>query len=156
MIPYPDLVAALEQWRLRNGLPVGGGVTLASMPAPAPAPSFRPSAPPAPAPTPAPSSFGKVPARPQTDEPLDLGDADVLDDEMLSPEGGDFAMPFGVSSKPAPAYDDDGPEEKTAIGVADEGPHTSPFATEGAGPDTYDAEADVLDESDDPDPRHSR
>jgi hypothetical protein len=99
----------------------------------------------------------KVPTRPQTDEPLDLGDADVLDDELLNNEGGDFAMAFGVSSKPpAAAYDDDVPEEKTAIGIPGEDPHTSPFATEGVGPDTYDAEGEVLDEADDPDPRHGR
>ena len=180
MIPYPDLVAALERWRLRNGLPVGGGglpSASASVSSGYAAPSYappvssssasfgsfappaapRPSAPMTAPPGPAPVTT-KIPDRAQTDEPLDLHDDDVLDEDMLAPEGGDFAMAFGVSSAkpadPAPGYDDeDAPEEKTAIGLPDE-PHTSPFSTETQpGFDTLDADGEILDEHDDPDPK---
>lgn len=164
MIPYPELVAALERWRVRNGLPVGGGgmpPMSASYTAPAPmtpAPMTAPmTAPPRPAPMPA----AKVPQRAQTDEPFDLGDADVLDEDVLAPEGGDFAMPFNVSTSaattaPSPVFDDDEVgDERTAIG--NPGEPLSPFSPEhgtGAGLDTYDADDDVLGEEDDLDPRH--
>jgi hypothetical protein len=157
MIPYPDLVAALERWRLRNGLPVGGGglpPMSASVPAPAPA-SYSSYAPPA-APRPSASMpvppAAKVPARVQTEEPVDLGDDDVLDEDMLAPEGGDFAMAFGVSNaKPVDTLDDDVADERTAIGLPD-APTTSPFTPEThPGFDTLDADGEVLDEHDDPD-----
>ncbi|HTJ47759.1 MAG TPA: hypothetical protein VL463_36935 [Kofleriaceae bacterium] len=163
MIPYNELVAALERWRVRNGLPVtGGGVPASAGSAPyvPPAQSFAPSFTPPPAARPAPVSAQmpavKVPARAQTDEPMDLGDADVLDEDLLAPEGGDFAMAFGVSNNPnqtAPSstYDDEVPDERTAIGNANE--PLSPFGSE-PGADTYDAEGDVLGEEDDlPPPR---
>ena len=161
MIPYPDLVAALERWRLRTGLPVGGGgmpSMSASMPAPA-ASSFGPPAAPRPsAPMPV---AAKVPARVQTEDPVALADDDVLDEDMLAPEGGDFAMAFGVSSsKPVDTgtYDDDVPDEKTAIGSPGSGdaPTTSPFSPQThPGFDTLDADGEILDESDDPD-HHER
>ena len=171
MIPYPELVAALERWRVRNGLPIGGGgmppMSMSATPAsytPPPA-SFAPASvtpmtsPPRPAPGAPPAA--KVPVRPQTDEPLDLGDADVLDEDVLAPEAGDFAMAFGVSTStssattaPSPVFDDDEvADERTAIG--NPGEPLSPFTSEpGAGLDTYDADDDVLGEEDDLDPRH--
>ncbi len=164
MIPYPDLVAALERWRLRNGLPVGGGgmppMTTMSATIPAPAPtaysSFGPPAAPRPSAPMAVPVATKVPARVQTEEPVDLGDDDVLDEDMLAPEGGDFAMAFGVSSsKPVDTLDDEVPDEKTAIGLPD-APTTSPFSPQtNPGFDTLDADGEILDESDDPD-HHER
>ena len=151
MIPYPDLVAALERWRLRNGLPVGGG-GMPPMSASMPAPSYTPPAAPRPsAPMTVPVA-AKVPTRVQTEDPVALADDDVLDEDMLAPEGGDFAMAFGVSStKPVDTLDDDVPEERTAIGVPD-APTTSPFSPQThPGFDTLDADGEILDESDDPD-----
>ncbi len=175
MIPYQDLVAALERWRVRNGLPVSGGGTVSAPSASyGSAPIAAPMAAPArPTPVPAPPAAGtrstmygmpaapapapaKIPTRPQTDEPLDLGDADVLDEDMLNNEGGDFAMNFGGNkTAPLPLEDEEPEEESTSIGPPHEPPPLSPFGTE-PGIDTFDAEDEILDESDDPisGPRH--
>jgi hypothetical protein len=147
MIPYPDLVAALEQWRLRNGLPVtGGGVPAAPITAApiAVAPSAPRSAPPGPAPgktlfgvAPAPQpGRAAVPSREQTSEPLDLGDADVLDEDMA--DAGQYAAGYAAPAAPRGPYDDAG-EERTSIGGGQ--PGESPFETEPI--DQYEEE-DVL------------
>src|SRR5262245_38787101 len=130
MIPYEDLVAALERWRVRNGLPVSGGgvpapsVSASTGPTPMTAPIAAPrSAPAAPPPksmygvpvTPMNVPGAKVPERPDTDEPLGLDDADVLDEDLLEPEGGDFAMGFGVSSGKGPEYEEDASGERTEV-----------------------------------------
>jgi hypothetical protein len=137
--------------------------------APSPTPAPRPAAP-APAPStgsgrstmygvpaaPAPVA-AKVPLRPQTDEPLGLDDVDVLEEDHMPDGPGGDAMGYGgkaSATAPTPYVDhDELPEERTTIGVEPEAAPLSPFGTE-PGFDTYDAEGEVLDESDDPDPRH--
>src|SRR5262245_21562978 len=112
MIPYEDLVAALERWRARNGLPVFNPALAA---APSAAPVARPSVPPGPrlatraAPAPAPvapppaapgrsTMFGVPPApapRAPSALPIDDADLDALDvleeaavDDNLAASGG--------------------------------------------------------------------
>ena len=182
MIAYQELVAALERWRVRNGLPVGGTALGEAPPASAMPPPLRPSA-----------SYGAVapppppmPVVPAPDDSVDLGDADVLEEDLYSDEGGDFAMGFGAASAapeapasevdtgaeiqyeagepPTPppggldAYDDD---ERTAIGESPGGaPPPIDYGAYGAdpvphaSPDTFDADEDVISEAaaDDDDP----
>ncbi|HEY4179766.1 MAG TPA: hypothetical protein VGM90_23150 [Kofleriaceae bacterium] len=101
MIPYDDLVIALQTWRAKQGLPVGqlsGQLT----PPPAPAakvpsgPTFSNAAPP--------------PLQHAThDEPIDDVDGHLIEeqhDENYNAEAGDFAMGF----QPA------GNDESTSIG----------------------------------------
>ena len=101
MIPFEELVAALDRWRMRNGLPVvTGELPLPSSPRPAPvaqAPAYVAAAP---ATAPAP-----VAARPPTDDVYNLDDADVAaEEEIYSNEGDDFAMQFdGGAQAQAPA-----------------------------------------------------
>jgi hypothetical protein len=128
MIPYEELVAAIERWRIRNGLPVGDSVprpaaSAASGPSPA-APRAAASigsapvraAPPGPAPNR--TLFGVPPGpapapvqRPSTDLPVDLGDADVLEEELYGSDAGVEVDGY------AEAGDDDA-SEKTSIGGA--------------------------------------
>jgi len=117
MIPFEELSAALDRWRIRNGLPV----VTADLPivpdaqrAAAPAPFVMPASAPATQPrTPPPG------ARPPTDsDVLALGDEEVLEDDEYANEGGDFAMSFGGAPPPAAAaaepasspFDDQGEE----------------------------------------------
>jgi hypothetical protein len=100
MIPYEDLVAALQQWRVKQGLPVGtlGGM-LTPPPMRAAAPAVR-TAPPAPPPArpgppgPPPKSPTPPPLAPpdSIDEPVD--DAALLEETHYENEGADFAMSF--------------------------------------------------------------
>jgi len=184
MIPYADLVTALERWRARNGLPVGGGGTVAAAstgqtgrtPMPSsggtgvtPAPQAR-TAPPSAAPGPRSTMFGaapapvaqvatKVPTRPQTDEPVGLDDADVLEEGMFDNEGGDFAMSFGGGNPPLYREEGEGHDEATSIGDTPGG-EAAPLAPfpEGGGDSaghTHDVGYDdeLLDEPVVPDPR---
>ncbi len=122
MIPYQELAAALEQWRVRTGLP-----THAAMPVAAPRPVVAATPPPPtpmapiavapparvtpPAPPPGRSTMYGVPpppavvaaaARPPTNLPVDELDAEVLDeDHVYDNEGNDFAVSF--SGPPAAA-----------------------------------------------------
>jgi hypothetical protein len=125
MIPYDDLVAALQQWRARQGLPVstmgGGGTAAAPQPGSGPhtasgsygqpasgpygqagsGPYGQPGSGPARGAPPAPPR-GKQPSVPP---PLAMDDAmhEVDDAEMLEEqyetEGSDFAMPFGGNTE---------------------------------------------------------
>jgi hypothetical protein len=123
MIPYEELSAALERWRVKNGLPgtpplFAEGSTMSrpsAMPAAAPAPSpySTPSysaPPPAPAPSYSASSYGSgplyappaaapsvpPPPSPETlDEAVDeFAEDDVLDEAQLDNDGPDYAMAF--------------------------------------------------------------
>jgi hypothetical protein len=160
MIPYEDLVVAIERWRIRNGLPVGDAGTR-----PVASAAARPTAnvgsapvrsgPPSTTPT---RQFGAVAApvaaiaasRPATDLPVDLGDADVLEEELYASDG----------YEAAPADYDDG-SEKTSIGGvpglfdaasarrnADRGVFdTYERSPEDDALDALDAGADVIDEA---------
>ncbi len=147
MIPYPELAAALDRWRVKNGKPITAA-------APPPAPSVasvlqRPSAPMpiAVAPAPAPIVIAP-PAAPRTAPPPappaavtvttidDEVDADMLEaaDEYDN-EGSDFAMSF---SGPPPTVSGsigggDDSDESTHIGAAAAAPADDAF---GAAPTT--------------------
>lgn len=97
MIPYDDLVAALNNWRARQGLPVasgpsGSGPTAAPASASGPARTAPPNAPPK-------ANGGYQPpplANPETmEDSLDVDDAALLEEAQYDNEGGDFAMNFG-------------------------------------------------------------
>src|SRR5262245_31884378 len=92
MIPYDDLVAALQAWRVKQGLPVGelNAVSLT----PAMATSFpSTTSPPArtapPAPPPRASPMPLAPA----EESMEVEDAAMLEDHYDN-EGADYAMSF--------------------------------------------------------------
>jgi hypothetical protein len=108
MIPYDDLVAALQQWRARQGLPVstlgGGGVSAAPQTGSGPygQPGSGPYGQPGSGPTrgapPAPPR-GKQPSIPPplaaSEETMhEVDDAEMLE-EQYENEGADFAMGFG-------------------------------------------------------------
>ncbi len=95
MIPYEELVVALQTWRARQGLPVTQLSGSLAMPPPAPPAKAPPppmqSKPPAPPPkTPVPPPL----QRPSHDS-LDVEDAALLDDGVYEPEGDNFSMKFG-------------------------------------------------------------
>ena len=133
MIAYADLAAALDRWRVRNGLPITGSAppppaanvaaVLTARPAPAPAPVAAPPPPvartaPPPAPAPAPAAM-------LVDDEVD---ADMLESaDEYDNEGQDFAVSF--SGPPAAAsgsvggtiggtIGDEDVEESTHIGAA--------------------------------------
>lgn len=111
MIPYDDLVAALSNWRARQGLPVStlgkqpsGGTPVATAPAPGSGPrTAPPSAPPRPA----------APPLEVADEVQEVDDAAMLDEGAYENEGSDFAMSFGGGATEG---------ESTTIGGAPERP----------------------------------
>jgi len=109
MIPYDELVAALTNWRARQGLPVQGGAPpisavpppiqqatpasgAISMPTSAPMSQHTRQGPPAPPRTPA------APAKPYDpyggDSAVEVDDA-LLEEAHYDNEGNDFAMQFG-------------------------------------------------------------
>jgi hypothetical protein len=143
MIPYDDLVAALQQWRARQGLPVstmGGGGTAAA-PQPGSGPHAQPGSGPygqtgsGPYGQPGSGPYGQPgsgptrgapPAPPRSKQPSvppplaamdDEAMHEVDDAEMLEEqydnEGSDFAMGFGNGG---------GDGESTAIGGAPDRP----------------------------------
>jgi hypothetical protein len=121
MIPYDDLVAALQAWRARQGLPVnqlGGG---GSGPTPSPGsgphakagsgPNARPGSGPnrPPAPPPSASRPGMPVMQAEPEEVV----ADMLDEDAYENEGSDFSVGFGAGG---------GNSDATAIGGAPERP----------------------------------
>ncbi len=113
MIPYDDLVAALSNWRARQGLPVStlskqpsGGTPVATAPAPGSGPRTAPPVAPPRAPSPPPMEAH--------DDVHEVDDAAMLDEGAYENEGNDFAMAFGGGG------DNDG--ESTSIGSAPERP----------------------------------
>ncbi len=104
MIPYEELVVALQTWRARQGLPVtqmSGSLT-----PPPPAPTTRSSPPPMQAKPPAPPP-GKPAMPPPLQRPshdsLDVEDAALLEDGVYEPEGDNFTMKFGAHEVEADA-----------------------------------------------------
>ena len=93
MIPYDDLVVALQTWRARQGLPVAqmSGIMTPPPPvvtAPAAVPRTNPPAPPKAA---VPPPLAPVDTR---DEDVD---ASLLEEAHYENEGDDFAMAFGAA-----------------------------------------------------------
>jgi hypothetical protein len=103
MIPYDDLVAALSQWRARQGLPVSTMGTSGS--GGTPAPGSGPHGAPGSGPNAASSSRPGMAAA----AAHEIDDAEVLEDDSYENEGGDFA---GARDEAEP----------TAIGTAPERP----------------------------------
>jgi hypothetical protein len=103
MIPYEDLVIALQTWRAKQGLPIGqfSGQLTPPPPTPSAPPAAAPKAAPAPAavtaPAPAPYDM--------PDDHLDVEDGALIEESHYDNEGGDFAMSFGNAN-----------EESTTIG----------------------------------------
>jgi hypothetical protein len=135
MIAYEELAAALERWRIRNGLPgtpplFADGPRTAVPPVAAYAPPVAAYAPPVaayappPAPPPAPAPRPAPPiAPPPSSETID-DDLDVLDEDHLDNDGPDFVM--GFDSAPAkaaalPGLTDDDAREASLIGGTDPG-----------------------------------
>src|SRR6478609_2247447 len=126
MIPYDDLVAALSQWRARQGLPVStmggsaapapGSGPVAAQPGSGPMTAKPGSGPTRGAPPMAPPRT-KAPSMPPPLAANTVDDALDVDGEMLEEqyenEGSDFAMGFNNGG-------DDG--ESTSIGHAPERP----------------------------------
>lgn len=136
MIPYDDLVAALNNWRARQGLPVATGPS-GSGPTAAPSyastspsgPTAKPGSGPArtaPPMAPPKSAGGYQPpplANPETmEDSLDVDDAALLEEAQYDNEGGDFAMNFGRE------VENDG--ESTTLGHAPEAPQRDSFGGE--------------------------
>jgi hypothetical protein len=111
MIPYDDLVAALSNWRARQGLPVStlgkqpsGGTPVAAPPAPGSGPRTAPPM--------APPRAASPPPLETQDDVHEVDDAAMLDEGAYENEGNDFAMSFGGG----------GEAEATSIGGAPERP----------------------------------
>ncbi len=112
MIPYEDLVIALQTWRAKQGLPVA---QLSGALTPPPMVSVPMTSPPGPPP---PKGFlGNVATPPPLDAPLedslDVDDAALLEETHYENEGNDFAMAF---SGAPPVADAGEQEDSTAIG----------------------------------------
>jgi hypothetical protein len=115
MIPYEELVAALANWRAKQGLPVAqvtrisSPVMSASYAAPTPAPAAR-TAPPFAAPQPTRTAPVAVQPPPEMTVDEDVDDAALLEEAQYEPEGDDFAMAFGRLTS-------NGGGEATSVGV---------------------------------------
>lgn len=116
MIPYDDLVAALSNWRARQGLPVStlgkqpsGGTPVAAPPVPGSGPRTAPPSAPPRAPSPPPMAAAQ-------DDIHEVEDAAMLDEGAYENEGNDFAMSFGGGGSGANT------DEATSIGGAPERP----------------------------------
>lgn len=123
MIPYDDLVAALSNWRARQGLPVStlgkqpsGGTPVPQMTQPGSGPMSGSGPTPGSGPRTAPPM-----APPKAPPPLEahedvheVDDAAMLDEGAYENEGNDFAMSFGSGGG--------GEGEETSIGGAPERP----------------------------------
>jgi hypothetical protein len=111
MIPYDDLVVALQTWRARQGLAVAQLSGVSISPPPVEVPRTNPPAPPPPkaAATPPPLA----PAPNTQDEEFEEGA--LLEEAHYENEGDDFAMAF--NGQPPPAQPE-GEDESTSIGNA--------------------------------------
>ncbi len=146
MIAYEELAAALERWRIRNGLPgtpplfadgprkpVAASVAQAAYATPAAAAYAAPAAPAYAAPAapayvaPAAAAYAPPPAprpappiAPPPAETID-DDVDVLDEDHLDNDGPDFAMSFDSGAAKRPALSADDAHEASQIGGTDPG-----------------------------------
>ncbi len=135
MIPYEDLVIALQTWRAKQGLPVGQLSGALSPPHELTASSMAPSGPPAP-PPPKQAFLGSAATPPPLaapiDDSLDVDDASLIEEAHYENEGDDFAMNFpagqhlnedataiGGSPTPRPSDNtlDDGTEVASSSGA---------------------------------------
>jgi hypothetical protein len=109
MIPYDDLVAQLQSWRARQGLPVaathgapviaaipGSGPTTGSGPRTAPPPAPPRTNPPAAPPSRAPMPL--VAPEDSLDEHMEVEDAAMIDEAHYENEGDDFALAFNAAT----------------------------------------------------------
>ena len=105
MIPYDDLVAALQAWRARQGLPVAASHTAGSAPVPTAAAqpgsgprTSPPASPPVPRSNP-PQPPGRALPLAAPEDSLDVEDAgELIDEQAYETEGADFAMAFGKNA----------------------------------------------------------
>jgi hypothetical protein len=87
MIPYDDLVAALQAWRVKQGLPVGELNAVSLTPQMATSYPGARTAPPAPPPRATPPPLAQV------DDSMEVDDSAMLEDHYDN-EGADYAMSF--------------------------------------------------------------
>jgi hypothetical protein len=127
MISYDDLVAALQAWRARQGLPVaepaaGSGPRTAPPAAPTPAPRTNPPAPP---PMAAHRASPMPLAPPEENSAIDeaeLGEHEIEEHAMIEEshyenEGDDFAMSFAKDGHNGHVTGVDGPDgTETMVG----------------------------------------
>jgi len=95
MIPYDDLVAALQAWRARQGLPVAEGVAL---PGSASGPRIAAAAPPPPRTNPPapPASKMPMPLAAPEDSHEEIEEHALIEDSHYENEGDDFALSFAA------------------------------------------------------------
>ncbi|HEY0254175.1 MAG TPA: hypothetical protein VGC41_21750 [Kofleriaceae bacterium] len=131
MIPYDDLVAALQAWRARQGLPVaapaagpgaGNGQARPGTPAPVAAAAPR-TAPPAPpprgpaAPAPLPDADHETLHEAEIDHEHEIEDGAMIEESHYENEGDDFAMSFAKDGHNGHVSGVDGPDgTETAVG----------------------------------------
>jgi len=92
MIPYDDLVAALQNWRAKQGLPVSTLGAAPSAPAPAAPMAKSPSGPKTPPPPRA--KGGSIPPPLQNVDTVEEVEEHEIDESSYENEGDDFAMGF--------------------------------------------------------------
>lgn len=128
MIPYEDLVIALQTWRAKQGLPVAQlSGALTPPPGAAAAPTDRPPMQAFPSgistPTPLPPPMAGA------DDPMDVDDAALLEESHYDNEGGDFGMSFvgnddsstSIGAPPAPGRPSDTTLDEGGTEVASPG-----------------------------------
>lgn len=119
MIPYEDLVIALQTWRAKQGLPVAQlSGALTPPPTSAASTGFGPPPPPPPK---AQGFLGDVATPPPLDAPtedsMDVDEAALVEEEThYENEGSDFAMAFGAGGAPPAATAAADDEDSTSIG----------------------------------------
>lgn len=131
MIPYEDLVIALQTWRAKQGLPV------AQMSGQLTPPPVAPKAPPGPPGRPAQPFLGNVstppplaPAGETHEDSLDV-DGALIEEAQYENEGGDFAMAFGEAG----VSEDEAPERPTEANIEEGTEVASPGGRRGRGED---------------------
>ena len=121
MIPYEELVVALQTWRARQGLPVtqlSGALTpppVVAAPRPAPPAAAKSTPPPAPA-----KAVVPPPLERPSEDHLDVEDAALLDDGHYEPEGDNFSMKFAEVESDGESTNIQGePASRDTIGLDD-------------------------------------
>ncbi len=117
MIPYDDLVAALSQWRARQGLPVStmGGGGSGGTPAPGSGPHGQPAS-------------GPHSSRPGMQAARAESEVEELDAEAYENVGADYEQGYGHQG---------GDGEATSIGGAPERPTETDMGHGGGGRDDW-------------------